>query len=90
MRKATLRHLVVTIVGLVLISSLPTAGQSQDLVELARKEGKVVWYTSVAVGVAEVVAKAFERALRALAAKGVKVEEIDLAQLDMTRSQFVC
>jgi aspartyl-tRNA(Asn)/glutamyl-tRNA(Gln) amidotransferase subunit A len=29
-----------------------------------------------------VVAKAFERALRALAAKGVKVEEIDLAQLD--------
>ncbi len=60
MRQATLRHLVVTIAGLVLISSLPTAGQSQDLVELARKEGKVVWYTSVAVGVAEVVAKAFE------------------------------
>jgi aspartyl-tRNA(Asn)/glutamyl-tRNA(Gln) amidotransferase subunit A len=29
-----------------------------------------------------VVAKAFERALKALAAKGVKVEEIDLAQLD--------
>lgn len=60
MRTASLRLLAAMIVGMVLIATLPTAGQSQDLVELARKEGSVVWYTSVAVTVAEVVAKAFE------------------------------
>ncbi len=60
MRRTALKHLILAVVAVVLVSSVPAGGQGQDLVDLARREGTVVWYTSVAVGVAEVVAKAFE------------------------------
>ena len=42
-------------------SQAPAAeGITPALVEAARKEGKIVWYTSVDLPVAEKVAKAFE------------------------------
>jgi len=50
--------------------ALPVAGFAQDSrVEAARKEGKVVWYTSLALPSAEKVAKLFEQAY-----PGIKVE----------------
>jgi iron(III) transport system substrate-binding protein len=45
------------------------AAQDAKLVEAARKEGKVVWYTSLALPTAERLAKAFETAY-----PGIKVE----------------
>ena len=57
---------------LVLLATLVVAGaaQAQDpRLEAARKEGKVVWYTSLALPSAEKVAKLFEAAY-----PGVKVE----------------
>lgn len=60
MQRAAVKYLIVTIAALALATSIPTAGQGQDIVDLARRDGKVVWYTSVALEVAEVVAKAFE------------------------------
>lgn len=54
------RPVIVVIVLLGLILASPTASRGQDLVDLARREGKIVWYTSVGLEVAEVVAKAFE------------------------------
>ena len=52
-------------------SLLPTgeAGAQTPLVEAAKKEGKVVWYTSLALPSAEKVAKLFEAAY-----PGIKVE----------------
>jgi iron(III) transport system substrate-binding protein len=47
----------------------PAGGVGQDLIDAARKEGTVVWYTSVETSVAEEVAKKFESAY-----SGVKVE----------------
>jgi iron(III) transport system substrate-binding protein len=50
-------------------AAAPAGGVSQDLIDAARKEGTVVWYTSVETSVAEEVAKKFEAAY-----SGVKVE----------------
>ena len=44
-------------------------GVSQELLDAARKEGSVVWYTSVETSVAEEVARKFEAAH-----SGIKVE----------------
>jgi len=60
------------LLGIVFLAGLAAAsvGFAQDgRVEAARKEGKVVWYTSLAVTSAEKVAKLFETAY-----PGVKVE----------------
>ena len=46
-----------------------SGGVSQELIDAARKEGTVVWYTSVETSVAEEVAKKFESAY-----SGIKVE----------------
>ena len=55
---------------LITFSLLPgEAGAQTPLVEAARKEGKVVWYTSLALPSAEKVAKLFEAAY-----PGIKVE----------------
>jgi iron(III) transport system substrate-binding protein len=56
---------------LIIFSLLPTgeAGAQTPLVEAAKKEGKVVWYTSLALPSAEKVAKLFEAAY-----PGIKVE----------------
>ncbi|HET6366031.1 MAG TPA: extracellular solute-binding protein [Pseudomonadales bacterium] len=55
---------------LITISLLPgEAGAQTPLVEAAKKEGKVVWYTSLALPSAEKVAKLFEAAY-----PGIKVE----------------
>lgn len=51
---------VAVIAALILIVEMPGAGFGEDAVGLARKEGSVVWYTSVASDVAEIVGKAFE------------------------------
>src|SRR5262245_63975198 len=49
---------------------LPKRAHAQDArLEAAKKEGKVVWYTSLALGSAEKVAKLFEAAY-----PGIKVE----------------
>jgi iron(III) transport system substrate-binding protein len=48
---------------------LPPAGAQDARLEAARKEGKVVWYTSLALSSAEKVAKLFEAAY-----PGIKVE----------------
>jgi iron(III) transport system substrate-binding protein len=48
------------VAALMLIVEMPAASLGEDLVDLARKEGKVVWYTSVESSVAEIVAKAFQ------------------------------
>jgi ABC-type glycerol-3-phosphate transport system substrate-binding protein len=53
---------------LVLALTVPAAAQD-DRLEAARKEGKVVWYTSLALTSAEKVAKLFEAKY-----PGVKVE----------------
>jgi len=56
---------------LIIFSLLPTgeAGAQTPLVEAAKREGKVVWYTSLALPSAEKVAKLFEAAY-----PGIKVE----------------
>ncbi|TMQ22873.1 MAG: extracellular solute-binding protein [Candidatus Rokuibacteriota bacterium] len=58
---------------LALLATLAVAGgaaaQDAKLVDAARKEGKVVWYTSLALPTAERLAKAFEAAY-----PGIKVE----------------
>ena len=55
----------------IIFSLLPTgeAGAQTPLVEAAKREGKVVWYTSLALPSAEKVAKLFEAAY-----PGIKVE----------------
>jgi len=55
----------------IILSLLPTgeAGAQTPLVEAAKREGKVVWYTSLALPSAEKVAKLFEAAY-----PGIKVE----------------
>jgi iron(III) transport system substrate-binding protein len=56
---------------LIIFSLLPTgeAGAQTPLVEAAKREGKVVWYTSLALPSAEKVAKLFEASY-----PGIKVE----------------
>jgi iron(III) transport system substrate-binding protein len=56
---------------LIIFSLLPTgeAGAQTPLVDAAKREGKVVWYTSLALPSAEKVAKLFEAAY-----PGIKVE----------------
>jgi iron(III) transport system substrate-binding protein len=49
--------------------AVPAAVSAQDAVEAARKEGKVVWYTSLALTSAEKVARLFESKY-----PGIKVE----------------
>jgi iron(III) transport system substrate-binding protein len=62
------RRLVLSLLALTLALSAAAAAQDPRL-EAARKEGKVVWYTSLALSSAEKVAKLFEAAY-----PGVKVE----------------
>src|SRR3989454_7250197 len=60
---------VLSVLGLTLaLSALPAFAQDAR-VDAARKEGKVVWYTSLALPSAEKVAKMFEAAY-----PGIKVE----------------
>ena len=47
-----------------LIVELPGRSAGEDAVDLARKEGTVVWYTSVASSVADIVARAFQEKYR--------------------------
>src|SRR3989475_9604553 len=63
----TIGTLVATL--LVLGSAGVAIGQDATLVEAAKKEGKVVWYTSLVLPSAEKVAKLFEAAY-----PGIKVE----------------
>ena len=56
------------VLALLLVTSAPASAQDARL-EAARKEGKVVWYTSLALPSAEKVAKLFEAAY-----PGIKVE----------------
>ena len=63
-------RLTLLLAVLITISLLPgEAGAQTPLVEAAKKEGKVVWYTSLALPSAEKVAKLFEAAY-----PGIKVE----------------
>jgi iron(III) transport system substrate-binding protein len=67
-----MRRTVGRLVGIVAVASLLAAGSvhAQDpRVDAARKEGKVVWYTSLVLPSAEKVAKLFEAAY-----PGIKVE----------------
>ncbi|HTG11757.1 MAG TPA: iron ABC transporter substrate-binding protein, partial [Candidatus Eisenbacteria bacterium] len=59
---------LVLLVSALMASAAPAAAQDARL-EAARKEGKVVWYTSLALTSSEKVAKLFETAY-----PGVKVE----------------
>ncbi len=54
------KSVVALVTTLMLTVAMSAASSGEDLVDLARKEGKVVWYTSVASSVAEIVGKAFE------------------------------
>jgi iron(III) transport system substrate-binding protein len=63
------RRLVIPLLMLTLALSAATADAQDARLEAARKEGKVVWYTSLALGSSEKVAKLFEAAY-----PGVKVE----------------
>jgi iron(III) transport system substrate-binding protein len=64
------RPVTVVIVALVAASCLAASARAQDArVDAAKKEGKVVWYTSLALTSAEKVAKLFEAAY-----PGVKVD----------------
>jgi iron(III) transport system substrate-binding protein len=63
------RRLVLSLLALTLALSAATAAAQDPRLEAARKEGKVVWYTSLALSSAEKVAKLFEAAY-----PGVKVE----------------
>jgi iron(III) transport system substrate-binding protein len=59
-----------TLLALLAVVLLPTLALAQDArLEAAKKEGKVVWYTSLALPSAEKVAKLFEAAY-----PGIKVE----------------
>src|SRR6202171_360704 len=62
------RLVLVLLVSALIASAAPAAAQDARL-EAARKEGKVVWYTSLALTSSEKVAKLFETAY-----PGVKVE----------------
>src|SRR5262249_32205104 len=59
-----MRRIVQTLVAAVMIvsSAASAAAQAAALVEAAKKEGKVVWYTSLILPSAEKVAKLFEAA----------------------------
>jgi iron(III) transport system substrate-binding protein len=65
------RHVSLVIVALVtlLAPALPVAAQDAARIEAAKREGKVVWYTSLVLPSAEKVAKLFEAAY-----PGIKVE----------------
>jgi iron(III) transport system substrate-binding protein len=63
------RRLVVSLLVLTLALSAAAAAAQDPRLEAARKEGKVVWYTSLALSSSEKVAKLFETAY-----PGVKVE----------------
>jgi iron(III) transport system substrate-binding protein len=56
------------VLPVLLLTAVPAAAQGSRL-DAARKEGKVVWYTSLALPSAEKVAKLFESAH-----PGIKVE----------------
>ena len=60
---------VVALIGLLLACSTAPAPAQTAWVEAAKKEGKVVWYTSLALSSSEKVAKLFEAAY-----PGIKVE----------------
>jgi iron(III) transport system substrate-binding protein len=64
-----MRTLSLMLAALLSFAGLAAAAEDPKLVEAARKEGKVVWYTSLALPTAEKVAKQFEAAY-----PGVKVE----------------
>src|SRR5262249_58295937 len=59
-----MRRIVQTLVAAVMIVSSAASAAAQDaaLVEAAKKEGKIVWYTSLVLPSAEKVAKLFEAA----------------------------
>jgi iron(III) transport system substrate-binding protein len=59
---------LIVVAALTLLSAAPASAQAPSL-EAAKKEGKVVWYTSLALPSAEKVAKLFEAAY-----PGIKVE----------------
>ena len=67
-RKLTRRHVLATSTTALMASGLVRSAQAApeasrvtpELVEAAKKEGKVVWYTSVDLTIAERVAKVFE------------------------------
>ncbi len=63
------RRLVIPLLMLTLALAAASADAQDPRLEAARKEGKVVWYTSLALGSSEKVAKLFETAY-----PGVKVE----------------
>ena len=63
------RRIALVAVVLALALAAPALAQDPKLVEAARKEGKVVWYTSLVLPSAEKVAKLFETAY-----PGIKVE----------------
>lgn len=63
------RGVVISLLTLALVTSAGPAVAQDPRLEAARKEGKVVWYTSLALSSAEKVAKLFEAAY-----PGVKVE----------------
>jgi len=65
----TRRRLVMASLLLALVSSAAAAAAQDARLEAAKKEGKVVWYTSLALSSSEKVAKLFETAY-----PGVKVE----------------
>ena len=65
----TRRRLVIPLLLLTLVFAGPAAAAEDPRLPAARKEGKVVWYTSLALTSAEKVAKLFEAAY-----PGVKVE----------------
>lgn len=62
-------HRITSLVALGLALSFASAAAQDARVEAAKKEGKVVWYTSLALPSAEKVAKLFEAAY-----PGIKVE----------------
>jgi iron(III) transport system substrate-binding protein len=64
----SLRALVGLLVSIAMLVAVPAAAQ-EARVEAAKKEGKVVWYTSLALPTAEKIAKLFEAAY-----PGIKVE----------------
>jgi len=65
-----MRHpFIVSLLVLTLAFSAAAAAAQDPRLEAARKEGKVVWYTSLALSSSEKVAKLFETAY-----PGVKVE----------------
>ena len=68
MTRRSLAFVLVLLVG-ALLAPAPAVAQDPKLVEAAKKEGKVVWYTSLVLPSAEKVAKLFEQAY-----PGIKVE----------------